>query len=90
MLGTVVLPLSNLVPYRILFAECVIWALRVAINLSCLTEQGEPTTSYRWTGWVLEITSCSSRLLGNLPIALEEFREYTSKINKEKPEDANM
>ena len=43
-----------------------------------LQVQGEPAVSYKWTGWVSEITGWScSRLQEKLPILLEEFIEYT-------------
>ena len=41
-------------------------------------ERGEPTASYRWAGWIWEITGRSSRLHENYPSILEEFMEYTS------------
>ena len=43
-----------------------------------LNERGEQTASYRWTGWIWEITGRSSRLQENYPSILEEPMEYTS------------
>ena len=40
--------------------------------------RGEPAVSYRWIGWVWEITGWSSRLQENHPIILEESVEHTS------------
>ena len=43
------------------------------------TAQGEPAVSYRWTGWVWEITRLKLETSGELPIILEEsIQEYIS------------
>ena len=40
-------------------------------------EWGDPTASYRWTGWDWEINGWSSSTSGKLPTVLEESVEYT-------------
>ena len=42
-----------------------------------LNEWGEPTASYRWTGWAWEITGWSSRLQENYLSFKEESMRYT-------------
>jgi hypothetical protein len=48
--------------------------------------RGQPVATYRWTGWIWEITCwSSSRLQENLWILVEEFIEYrTPQRNEEK------
>ena len=55
---------------------------------SC-NEQGEPTASYRWTGWVWEITSWRSRLQENNSSVQRNLWNAPEGVSG-KPEDHNM
>jgi hypothetical protein len=54
-----------------------------------INDRGEPAVSYRWTGWVWDLTGRSSRLQ-------ENYRSFWRNLwnipqfNKGKPEDVNM
>ena len=48
------------------------------LHLLQCNEWGEPTSSYRPTGWVWETTGWKFKTAGNLLIVVEESIEYTS------------
>ena len=53
-------------------------------SISLIThDRGEPAVSYRWTGWVWEITGWKFKTSGKSPVVLEEFMEYTPNLIKE-------
>ena len=55
----------------------------------CDNDRGEPVVSYRWTGWVWEITGWSSRLQENYP-SFERNLWNIPQFSKEEPKDVNM
>ena len=52
-------------------------------------EQGEPTASYRWNGWVWEITNWNSKAFQKLPTILENVRNIP-RIYPNNLEDVSM
>jgi hypothetical protein len=57
----------------------------------CTNDRGEMAVSYRWTGWVWDVTDWSSRLQEKKLITLEEFIEYTpGQFNQGNPKVVNM
>ena len=52
-------------------------------------KQGERTVSYKWTGWVWEITGYSSKTSGKLPNILVESMDIPQSL-KRKQRDHNM
>ena len=55
------------------------WSKATEASSKHTNEQGEPTISYRWTGWVWEITSWSSRLQENYPRFRGMLTDYAQK-----------
>ena len=57
--------------------------------LAQTNEQGEPTASYRWTGWVSDITDSISRCQENSQ-SIQKNLQNILQFSKVNPKDVNM